>query len=148
MHNTDDVDTTITPKQITLANLASSTCQEVFDWIVYNLLRQNKRSVDNEDFCAYRGFEGTKCAAGWVISDDEYNPDFEGNSWVGLVAYQPIGASNFHEIVDIHDSLISKLQNIHDNSQPDRWLYRFNELATKYNLNDHYLREWVYDRVK
>ncbi len=32
-------------KAITLANLADSTDQEVFDWIVSNLLKQGKRST-------------------------------------------------------------------------------------------------------
>ena len=71
---------------ITLKTLPQATAQEVFDQVAKHLLTQMKKSVakraaesasDSKDYCMYRGFDGTKCAAGCLISDDEYKPEFE-----------------------------------------------------------------------
>lgn len=49
-----------------------------------------ERSVgQNNEQCRYRAPDGKKCAAGWLIRDEDYLPDMEGNvvRWSYLVKY-------------------------------------------------------------
>jgi hypothetical protein len=127
-------------KPITIANLPEASAQEVFDWIVSNLLRQNHRSVgvveaERADIltCVYRSPEGYKCAAGWVMADDEYRPEMENTAWVCL-AEQGVVPSD-------HASLIGHAQTIHDTEIPEDWPVNFTRLAVEYNLNT-----WLLDK--
>lgn len=118
------------PKQVTLANLAESSAQEVFDWVAYKLLKQNQASVTTGEYgqmCAYRGDGGTKCAAGWLISDDEYKPEFEGNGWHVLAL--------LGDVPNEHSDMIFELQKIHDHGNPNTWENGLYELANLNNLN-------------
>ena len=115
---------------INLANLSKKTEQEVFDWVVFNLLQQGKKS-QRYDACAYRGEDNTRCAAGWVISDFEYNKKYEGLVWDDLIYY-------YLEVPTDHVDLITSLQDIHDNHDVKEWRYRFIELAKNLELKyDH-----------
>lgn len=69
---------------ITLATLPSATEKEVFDQVSDHLLSQKIRSM-KDGVCLYRMSDGRKCAAGCLISDDEYNEEIEGKSWYDLV---------------------------------------------------------------
>lgn len=102
-----------TPKQITLANLAKSTAQEVFDWIVYNLKKQNEASYEG-CACRYRTSTGLKCAAGWCIDDSEYESKFEGQRWSSLVDRRLVPGA--------HTPLINDCQRlIHDANLESGW---------------------------
>ena len=79
-----------------------------------------------EKFCMYKAGE-LKCAAGCLIGDDEYQDDFEGEAWGGLVRRKI--APNKHFL------LISKLQFIHDVYEPKHWEEKLKELAEEFNLN-------------
>ena len=68
---------------ITLKTLGKATAQEVFDQVATHLLTQNERSLDGAS-CSYRNCDGLKCAAGCLISDDEYDNQMEGIDWRGV----------------------------------------------------------------
>lgn len=93
---------------ITLANLAKATEQQIFDQVVSHMLKQGRQSALENGLCKYRGPEGLMCAAGCLMSDDEYNPNFDK------------GAGNWHSLVNKkivpshHSMLIRKLQICHD----------------------------------
>lgn len=59
------------------------TQQEIFDYVAEKLHAQNLLSAHyRDDFsdmtqCLYRGPDGTKCAAGWLIPDEAYDPDMD-----------------------------------------------------------------------
>lgn len=121
---------------ITLKTLPQATAQEVFDQVAKHLLTQMKKSVakwpvertaGSKDYCMYRGFDGTKCAAGCLISDDEYKPEFENHNWLHL------SGSNYL-VPEEHCHLITKLQDIHDCYEPEDWRVKLNNLAEKSNL--------------
>lgn len=101
---------------ITLATLPQATEQEVFDQVVRHMLTQGERS-ENDIGCVYRGPNGLKCAAGCLISDEEYNSDMdnnpEGTSWQDLSARD--------EVPSKHLALISVLQRIHDGIGTQDW---------------------------
>lgn len=122
-------------KPITIATLPEASAQEVFDWIVFNLLAQNHRSIGPVDTggrseiltCVYRSPEGYKCAAGWLIGDDEYNSSMENMTWDCMYAEG--------RVPDVHRSLIAKAQNIHDTAIPEEWPGKFAALGVEYGLN-------------
>ena len=55
------------------------TKQETFDKVVRALRAQGKKSIHapNLTSCAYRGYDGCKCAAGHLISDEDYREEME-----------------------------------------------------------------------
>lgn len=91
---------------ITTKNLREFTEQEVFDYVVNKLFAQNSASINADDQCQYRGENGTKCAGGHLIADDDYKPWFEGAIWSELV-------DNGDVPID-HCYLIGELQAMHD----------------------------------
>lgn len=119
------------PKPITLATLSSSTEQEVFDWVVHNLRKQGTKSLREKGgtACMYRSPEGLKCAAGWLIADDEYDKSWDhpvSNDWSGLA----------HELdLHVHDELISSLQDIHDTCAVEKWEDAWQRLANRRELS-------------
>lgn len=87
------------------------TDQEMFDYVVTNLVAQGKQSVrktKGEWGCAYRGGNGCRCAAGWMIPDDRYLPDMEGEHTGAPIVAPVLGISTDQE------SLMIALQRAHD----------------------------------
>lgn len=104
------------------------TNQEIFD-IVYKGLRSQKfeRSMLSDgETCAYRGCNG-KCAAGWIIPDELYKEEYEGN-----IIYNVIELSNF---LGNKVNFINRLQEIHDESEePHIMKNKLKEFAEQYDL--------------
>lgn len=108
---------------ITLVTLPQATEQEVFDQVVIHLFTQKTKSVDgNNETCVYRTPDGKKCAAGCLISDEEYDSDIEGEAWTKLVekGFAP----------NAHVKLISALQRVHDHFTPHEWYQALHIIAT------------------
>ena len=112
-------------KIITLATLHAATEQEVFDYVAHHLLTQNKKAKADTQ-CAYRGGDNLKCAAGCLISDNEYKGSFEGNSWDELIAKDLVPSD--------HKALIMNLQNVHDGSSFANWRNQLSNLADEFSL--------------
>lgn len=116
---------------ITLATLATATAQQVFDHVAAHLLAQNTQSRIANGACAYRGEGGLKCAAGCLISDEEYsNGNFErkeGRRWTQLLD----GA----DVPQAHYRLINDLQGVHDSYDPEAWARQLNIVARHNHLN-------------
>jgi hypothetical protein len=104
--------------------------QEVFDIVSNHLLTQMKRSNDprskNNNTCMYLNPDGLKCAAGILIPNDQYDPQFEGKSWCDLVS------NKFVE--DKFAFLIYELQGIHDWTKPEDWKITLIQFANQNNL--------------
>lgn len=105
---------------ITLKTLDQATSQQVFDQVVNHLLIQNEKSGYEDGYCVYR-LGDKKCAAGCLISEDEYKKSMEGHGWQYLVRE---GVAP-----ETHSGLISKLQKIHDRSKPKKWADLLKKLA-------------------
>lgn len=86
------------------------TNQETFDTVVTALRKQEKPSVNEIGECMYRGPNGLKCAAGHLIPDDKYNPEFEG---IAITEWD-IGPILKEQGYDIR--LVEELQDAHDSS--------------------------------
>lgn len=110
--------------KITLANLAQATEQDVFDQVAKHMLAQMQRS-ENGAQCRYRSGH-LKCAAGCLISDEEYSHSMEGSGWLGLVLCDVVP--------DTHEDLISILQYIHDSQEVCGWEEELKGLAVSRGL--------------
>lgn len=117
---------------ITLKTLPQATAQQVFDQVTLHLIKQARksttgRSIDYSPGCAYRSPSGLKCAAGCLISDDEYSTDFEATNWDQLV--------NELKVPHEHAELILGLQKIHDIMEVHTWIDNLKSFASMHNLN-------------
>lgn len=114
---------------ITLATLPEASAQEVIDQVARHLLVQGKKSIRVKGVntnCLYRNSDGTKCAAGCLISDEEYDPSFEKTTWMSLCAEGRVPPD--------HEALIVKLQEIHDFELPSKWEQKLEKLADALSL--------------
>ncbi len=100
------------------------TQQQAFTKIVTHLRAQNAQSRAGDGVCAYRGKNGRSCAAGCLISDDEYDPYME---------QQPVS-----ELFDTFPyqtrRVILAMQRIHDDTLPEVWESQFEVAARLYKL--------------
>ena len=114
---------------ICLATLSKATEQQIFDTVAPKLLRQGSRSFDYlREACAYRDNSGRKCAAGFLIADDEYQKEFDAiGDWKNLVYFKKVPMENEH--------FIAQLQTIHDKEAVGSWKKALLDLAKKRNLN-------------
>lgn len=86
----------------------------MFDQVSNHLLSQLEFSYSNTDaHCVYHHPDGRMCAAGCLISHDEYKPMMEGSGWLELVDE---GVVPRH-----HCELIMSLQRIHDKEDVVDW---------------------------
>lgn len=115
-------------EKITLKNLHEATEQEVFDQVATHLLEQDEQSFVGT-ICAYRGDDGLKCAAGCLIADDEYSREWDeyGINWSELV--------NKGLVSPAHDTLVAKLQAVHDGYNQDYWKSQLAKVADYFKLN-------------
>lgn len=113
---------------ITLSTLKDATEQEIFDQVSTHLLTQGKKSVKSGS-CAYRGSGGLKCAAGCLISDDEYDESFEGTIF-GYVEMESLVKGVSGKSLD----LIQQLQSTHDSYNAKTWKDRLIDIAEEHNL--------------
>lgn len=111
---------------ITLATLPQATAQEVYSQVRKHLLTQKMKSIEEGKGCVYRGPDGLMCAAGCLISEDEYLEEMERQPWSFLV--------NKVLVPKEHSRLIAALQRIHDQEEATYWEYSLNQLAADFNL--------------
>lgn len=92
-----------------MSEINKMTPQEIFDAVWNGLKSQNfEKSVNGTGKCMYRGDGGRKCAAGWLISDEEY----AAVKASGLAA-EGCTFLNFPSLWDGGD-LLASLQQAHD----------------------------------
>lgn len=109
------------------------TKQQIFDKVSVALLMQGKKSVNAvNDACMYRGDGGTKCAAGHLIDDRNYHRDIENAT---VHAHSVLLALKCSGVSRKHLTLVSGLQNIHDNYDVAEWKARLFAVAFVYDLD-------------
>lgn len=117
---------------ITLKTLPQATTQEVFDQVAVHLLTQGQKSMDHS-CCVYRGPGGLKCAAGCLISDEEYEKfkvdgeQIENATWNALTSRELVPRN--------HKSLIRDLQKLHDGVEPEEWYHALIAFSQDQNLH-------------
>lgn len=111
-----------------------SSLKEIGDYIIINLRKQGKKAEDHDTqfgvgACAYRGDNGTKCAAGWCIEDEQYNPKMEGNPVTDPHLF-PMFAQFDNEKMDF----LQQLQFIHDQHSVENWEGAWTNLYKRFGL--------------
>ena len=86
---------------------------EVFNYVIDHLRKQGERSVADGQLCAYRGAEGTMCAVGALIADDEYQFHWEGQAIDNLLKQSDLPPT-LHKCLTQHESMLLELQAFHD----------------------------------
>lgn len=131
--------------EISLSCLHKVSNQDVFEYIVDHLVKQNERSMNDARFCCYRYHDRLKCAAGCLISDEEYSFDMEGKLWDELISLGTVEPD--------HANLIGQLQIIHDTIYPKKgWLKEVRLLGEKELLDVDFMEnldeEMIYSTAK
>lgn len=124
---------------ITRALMDALTEQDAFDIVAYNLLRQNERSIGRDGIkCLYRAPDGRRCAIGWLMPDDVYNPGYEGNGVSNLSAllFGRRHESPFARMLDRLLPLLRSLQEVHDARRPDEWAVALRVVAQLHHLSE------------
>lgn len=103
--------------------------QEIFDFVVRFLLKQNQKSQNEYMIYKYHLNDGKKCAMGCLIPDKDYHPDME--LLPKFVNRYFIDSGYSRE--EMH--LIQDLRTVHDHEDVCRWRKEFKKVADTYNLN-------------
>jgi hypothetical protein len=111
--------------------------QKAIDIAVPALLKQGARSMDYTviGLCAYRGFDGKKCAVGWLMTDENYDPAFDGcdgRGWNDVL--ETIGVPIEHQL---DNGFYNKFQKCHDKARGGfipEFTARVKKLCREYNL--------------
>lgn len=113
---------------ITLANLEQATEQEVFSQVRAHLLKQKKRSIRHFK-CVFRTKSGLACAAGALMTDEEAAKlsDIDAQ-WDFFVETKRAPSA--------HQSLIKRLQEIHDDVSPRWWDMYLDQVAEDFKLQN------------
>lgn len=116
--------------------------QATFDIITNGLRMQDGRSVDISNNCMYRGLNGHKCAAGYVIPDEKYDAVFEGCSLVtpnlNMGSQMQEKAQKLYNIIVVEGEhnleLVKALQQVHDFQKVSSWELFFQKIAKRFEL--------------
>jgi hypothetical protein len=122
--------------------------QEVFDAVVTHLRMQGRKSIDpflitKESEvgagCFYRGPDGLKCAAGCLITDEEYRPWMEGyaiNCIINNHTPYHMGETprSLMERLQDRERIVAELQQCHDHFSPEEWETHFQQIAIRFGI--------------
>ena len=115
------------------------TNQEVFDYVLAKLAKQGRPSVSWDGRCVFRGHNGERCAAGWLLPDDLWSEEINRKDFCSLKAIPRF--RDDERIAALPYALVVDLQFAHDTARGDRWLEDWRRLmrdvAVKHGLQYH-----------
>ena len=119
------------------------TDYDVFNYVKEHLLKQNEKSVDPWSLsCHYRSQKEDgkvlMCAVGCLMDDRFYIEEFENSSPNDLRVRQAVESSINNWAYNV--SLLSELQNIHDEYEPDQWSLKLEYLESYFNEDNEYIQ--------
>lgn len=118
-----------------LKQVATASEQEIFDTVARHLIlqgvRSNRPGQRRPIICGYRGQDGTSCAVGCLISDEEYDEDMEGRG-VQYLLEEFVEDDISHRT----ENLLSRLQEVHDESDVASWGLALIRVAARFNLDN------------
>jgi len=110
----------------------AATPQDVFDFVAHHLLTQNEKSIRGNR-CKYKSQGNLKCAAGCLISEDNYDTGFEGVAWDRVS--DKLGLIN-------HWRLVRDLQHVHDGTRVQKWKNELTNFANFRGLSTNVLEQF------
>lgn len=129
--------------------------QDMFEFVFKKLYQQNRRSVDSNTSCSYRGFDGARCAVGWLIPDEIYSPEMEGYKISGIVGKYSLTDNIYGLPSEITQNLnfLASLQGAHDWKIIDYENFReglcktFKSVGIEYKLNTDFIDTYGEDKL-
>jgi len=107
------------------------TEQTAFNIVKNHLLTQMTKSIEGNQ-CLYRGPNGTKCAIGALITDEEYKK-IEDARCKDLGVYE-VEDLQIVSLQGLTMNFLGELQIIHDQYEVTNWKNQLEVFAKKYNL--------------
>lgn len=119
------------------------TDYDVFNYVKEHLLKQNEKSLDPWSLsCYYRAQKVNgdvlMCAVGCLMDDSYYSSEFENSSPSDIRVRAAIENSINNWTYNV--SLLSELQNIHDEYEPDNWSLKLEYLESYFNEDNEYIQ--------
>ena len=127
------------------------TAQEIFDTVAHHLIAQGKPALSGEGGCSYRAPDGSKCAIGCLITDEEYSEEFEDKDIKEVLCI----AGGLRERLGDHETLLFWLQDAHDTrllyyvdgaTNFPAWEERMRAIAKRFGLSDESLNRVTLSR--
>jgi hypothetical protein len=120
------------------------TDYDVFNYVKQHLLDQNEKSLDPHSLSCYYRAQNEQgktlmCAIGCLIDDNFYSEKLENCSPNDPDVKKAVENSIFSDW-EYNVSLLSELQNIHDEYEPDQWSLRLEYLESDFNENNEYIQ--------
>jgi hypothetical protein len=124
-------------------NIELKTDYDVFNYVKEHLLNQNQRSLDPWSLqCQYRSqTEDGKvlmCAVGCLIDEDLYSEKIENLSASNEDVMKAIRGSIANW--KVNSDMLSELQNIHDEYEPDNWSLKLEYFESYFNEDNEYIQ--------
>lgn len=111
------------------------TNRDIYRKVRDHLLTQNAKSLmEDGTVSAYRGTEGRKCAIGCLINDKDYSPELENCMVYEARVREAVARSLGVLMSDFTLSLLSDLQEIHDQHEPRDWEEQLTKLEMRTQL--------------
>lgn len=127
--------------------------QDIFDYVAEKLMEQGEKSISwEQEVCQYRQEHSDKmlkCAIGWLIPDELYNPGFEDHGGGLEYVLNTLGVTTRDVDDDTYFTerylFFRELQECHDNTPEDEFRTglwnEMSKLANKFNLDKTHLNK-------
>lgn len=106
------------------------TNQQTFTLVRNHLLKQGRKALDDSGNCRYLAPDSSKCAAGCLIPEGQYNPAFEKKE-----VSKVINENGFSDWFGHNARLVVLLQYIHDCCSVFEWDQRLSDLAEGWGVS-------------
>lgn len=109
------------------------TEQEVFTEVTEFLLEQDAKSmrqIGDQEYTAYYGYDGRRCAIGCLIPDLHYHDSLEGKGLNTPDVQAAVGIMVDNPAIF---SLLEELREVHDNLPVSEWPQAFMSIAVDHN---------------
>lgn len=142
--------------------ITKMTNQEIFDKVATHLFTQGVRSVSktclndasfDADYCLYRGPNGTKCAVGCLIPDEDYDPTMENRSAYDLFT-STVTPMEFPKLEPLNENkdILNRLQTVHDNlsnwATTETMKSALATVAIRYDLDGKVLKKLKFKKIR
>ncbi len=128
------------------------TLQEIYDKAVGGVLKQGCRSVDEGASCVLRDENGSACAIGHLLKDEDYNSGLEMEAWMDGAenaqefAKRDLGKileKNIGPIGDREFEMMNRLQIAHDEGYEfEDVVDGFKQVAADFKLDRKVIEDW------
>lgn len=106
--------------------------QATFNRVARHLLRQGRRAKAGT-LCVLHAEDGSRCAAGVLVTRRDYRPDWE--EYSGVESYSLSGLCVYLKEKGHHLGLVDDLQHVHDHVAPSRWAAALRRVAKRRKLS-------------